>query len=105
MSHLVIVLLVHIIADEAYVRWSSTRILDRHRIGMYGERMNNPLTVWEVISDLCFVSKIGYVVAEILKVLSLSLRIVAWYVIGTSAALSMLHKLLNQMSITYGGYP
>lgn len=105
MSHLVIVLLVYIIADEAYIRWSSTRILDRHRIGMYGERMNNPLTVWEVISDLCFVSKIGYVVAEILKVLSLSLRIVAWYVIGTSAALSMLHKLLNQMLLTYGGYP
>lgn len=105
MSHLIIVLLVYIIADEAYIRWSSTRILDRHRVGMYGERMNNPLSVWEVISDLCLPSKIGYVVAEILKVLSLSLRIVAWYVIGTSAALSMLHKLLNQTLITYGGYP
>lgn len=105
MSHLVIVLLVYIIADEAYIRWSSTRILDRHRVGMYGERENDSLTVWEVISDLCFSSKIGYVVAEILKVLSLSLRIVAWYVIGTSAALSALHKLLNQMLLTYGGYP
>lgn len=105
MSHLVIVLSVYIIANEAYIRWSSTRTLDRHRVGMYGERLNNPLTVWEVISDLCLSSKIGYVVTEILKVLSLSLRLVAWYVIGTSAALSTLHKLLNQTLITFGGTP
>lgn len=105
MSQLFIVLLVYIIVEETYIRWSSTRNLVRHRVGMYCERFDNPLTVWEVISDHCLSSKCGYVVAEILKVLSLSLRIVAWYVIGTSAALSMLHKLLNQTLITYGGNP